>query len=337
MRHALMAAAAVTALFGSVAASAQTAPTLAAPNELSVLLCGTGSPLPDKSRAGPCTLIAAADRYYLVDTGLNSARNLALRRIPTDRIAGILLTHSHSDHIAELGEIRLNTWVAGRAKPLAVYGPPGVAQVVHGFNAAYALDADHRVAHHGAELLPPEAVALEPMTVPMVGRTAVVLNEDGLKITAVRVHHDPVKPAYGYRFDFAGRSVVVSGDTAPDDTLAEAAKGADVLVHEALSPQKVRNLQEAAQTAGMTRWAQVLFDIPSYHTSPVDAAHIANAAGAKLLVVTHLIPQLRDAPAEKTFLSGVDAVRKDGVRLGRDGLLLRLPGGSDEINESDQP
>src|SRR5207244_6261654 len=122
------------------------------------------------------TLIAAADRYYLVDTGLNSARNLALWRIPTDRIAGILFTHFHSDHIAELGEIRLQTWVAGRAKPLPVYGPPGVAQVVHGFNAAYALDADHRVAHHGDQLLPPKAVALAPINGSILERTAVVLN-----------------------------------------------------------------------------------------------------------------------------------------------------------------
>lgn len=337
MRHALMAAAALAALFGCVAASAQTAPPLAAPNELSVLLCGTGSPLPDKSRAGPCTLIAAGDRYYLVDVGPSSARNLALWRIATDRIAGILLTHFHSDHIAELGEIRLHSWVMGRAKPLAVYGPPGVAQVVHGFNEAYALDAEYRVAHHGAQFLPPKAVALQPITVPMVGSTAAVLNEDGLRITAIRVHHDPVKPAYGYRFDFAGRSIVVSGDTAPDDSLAEAAKGADVLVHEALSPQMVRNLHDLAQMAGMTRQAQILSDIPGYHTSPVDAARIANAAGVKLLVLTHLIPQLPDASAEKTFMTGVDAVREDGVRVGRDGLLVRLPGGSSEINESDQP
>src|SRR5262249_25960970 len=107
---------------------------LADKDELSVLFCGTGSPLPATTRAGPCTLIAAGDRLYLVDAGIDSARNLMLWRVPLDRIAGVFVTHFHSDHIGELGEIRLQTWVAGRAKPLPIYGPEGIDEVVSGFN-----------------------------------------------------------------------------------------------------------------------------------------------------------------------------------------------------------
>ncbi|HEX3808441.1 MAG TPA: MBL fold metallo-hydrolase [Rhizomicrobium sp.] len=309
---------------------------LSSPGELSVLLCGTGSPLPDKSRASACTLIAAGGHLYLIDAGLDSARNLLLWHVPLNKVDGILITHFHSDHIAELGELRLQTWVAGRKVPLPVYGPPGIEQVVAGFNQAYSLDADYRTAHHGAAMLPLDAVAMVPKVVTMnADGTAPVLSRDGLTITAIRVNHGPVKPSYGYRFDYAGRSIVVSGDTAPTDNLVKASKGADVLVHEALSPELVGILGNAMTAAGRTRPAKIMHDIPSYHTSPVAAARIANQAHVRLLVYTHLIPVLPDAIAERAFLRGVSDVRPDGVVLGHDGLIVRLPGHSDRIEQDD--
>jgi ribonuclease Z len=312
------------------------APKLADANELSVLLCGTGSPLPDKTRGGPCTLIAAGGKYYLVDAGLDSARNLMLWRVPLEKIAGILVTHFHSDHIAELGELRLQTWVAGRKTPLAVYGPPGIERVVAGFNEAYALDAGYRTAHHGPTMLPPDAVAMVARIVPITsGATATVLEQDGLKITAIRVHHEPATPAYGYRFDFMGRSITVSGDTAADEDLARAAKGSDVLVHEALQPDMVATLRDAFAAGGRKRASKIFHDIPDYHTSPIEAARIANEAGAGLLVYTHIIPFLPNAIAERVFLRGVSEVRPDGVRLGHDGYIVRLPGNSKTIEEDD--
>ena len=321
-------------IFGRMAAFAlaQPSPTLARSDQLAVLLVGTGSPLPDKSRAGPCTLVAAGDRLFIVDAGFDSARNLLLWRVPLDRVAAILITHLHSDHIPELGELRLQTWVAGRRAPLPVYGPPGIEQVVDGFNEAYALDAGYRTKHHGATMLPPDAVALRANPITLASEpTATVLDSGGLRITAIRVKHDPAKPAYGYRFDFVGRSVVVSGDTAPDNDLAHAARGTDVLVHEALSPELVGILHDKMIANGHIRPAKIMHDIPSYHTSPVDAAKIANDAHARLLVFTHLIPMLPNAMAERAFLRGVDAVRADGVVLGHDGMIFRLPARTDVI------
>jgi ribonuclease Z len=315
---------------------AEPAPRLADKDELSVLLVGTGSPLPDKSRAGPSALVAAGDRLFIIDAGLDCARNLLLWRVPLEKVSAILLTHFHSDHIPELGELRLQTWVAGRKSPLPVYGPPGVDTVVNGFNQAYALDAGYRTEHHGAAMLPPDAVAMVPHAVPIAsGATAIVLDSDGLKITAIRVHHEPATPAYGYRFDYHGRSVVISGDTAPDEDLARAAHGADILVHEGLSPEMVGILHDEMLANGRSRSAKIMHDIPGYHTSPVEAARIANEAGAKLLVFTHIIPMLPNAIAERAFLRGVNAVRPDGVVLGHDGLIFRLPGGSDQIERDD--
>ncbi|HWA04656.1 MAG TPA: MBL fold metallo-hydrolase [Rhizomicrobium sp.] len=306
-------------------------PVLAGRDELAALLCGTGSPLPDKTRGGPCTLIAAGGRYYLVDTGLDAARDLMLWRIPLEKIAGVFLTHFHSDHIGDLGEVRLQTWVAGRKAPLPVYGPPGVDRVANGFNEAYALDDGYRTQHHGAALLPPDAAALDPHAV----RPGVVLDTDGLKVTAFLVEHRPATPAYGYRFDFHGRSIVVSGDTAPTENLVRAAMGADVLIHEGLSPEMVGVMHDALVAAGKPRQAKIFHDIPGYHTAPVAAARIANEAKVRLLVFTHIIPMLPNRFAEKLFLNGVSDLRADGVELGHDGLLLKLPAGTTRIVETE--
>jgi len=207
--------------------------------------------------------------------------------------------------------------------------------VAAGFNEAYSLDAGYRIAHHGAAFLPPDAVSLVPMPVPLGDApTRVAMMANGLKVTAIRVNHGPVKPAYGYRFDYNGRSIVISGDTAPDESLARAARGADVLLHEALSPELVGMLGQVLQAAGRARPAKIMHDIPGYHSSPVAAARIANEAHARLLVYTHLIPMLPNALAERAFLRGVSDVRPDGVTLGHDGLLIRLPPHSAAIGQS---
>jgi ribonuclease Z len=311
-----------------------------APNELfsddalRVLLCGTGSPLPHATRAKACVAVFAGGRFWVVDTGPGSWNRLALLRIDAARIGGVLLTHFHSDHIGDLGELDLNTWVAGRSGPLRVFGPPGVERVVAGFEEAFALDAGYRVAHHGAELLDPAIGRMQAVPVPGpaqgTGPTRFV-DESGLAITAFAVRHDPVTPAYGYRFEYGGRSVVVSGDTAADPAVASAANGADVLVHEAQANHIVALIGEAAAAASRPRVAKVMADIPSYHTSPVEAARLANDAGVKLLVLYHLNPPPPTRMIESVFTRGVSEVRPAGWLLADDGLLLELPTGTSEV------
>ncbi|HXC53870.1 MAG TPA: MBL fold metallo-hydrolase [Rhizomicrobium sp.] len=310
---------------------------LAEANELSVLLVGTGTPLPDVTRAGPATMIAAGAHLYLVDAGVDAARNLQLWKVPLDKIDGVLITHLHSDHIGGLAEIRLQTWVAGRKTPLKVYGPPGIERVVAGFNEAYAIDDSYRTKHHGAAMLPPEAANLVavPIAIPPGATTAPVFDVLGLKVIAVRVKHEPASPAYGYRFDYAGRSVTVSGDTIYDEDLARAANGTDVLVHEGLAPELVGIMRDEMLAAGRPRPAKIMHDIPGYHTAPVDAARIANLAHARLLLFTHLLPILPNAIAVRAFLKGVDDVRPSGVRVGHDGMVVRLPKGSTDMDISD--
>src|SRR5438067_12580787 len=242
---------------------------LLARDALRVLLCGTASPIPSPWRAEACTAVFAGGRMWIVDTGPGSWRTLALRRVRGEAIGAVFYTHLHSDHIGELGEFNLQTWAAGRPGPLRVYGPDGAADLVHGCAEAYAAGTRFRIAHHGAALLPPDRAAMVPMPVVLDGADALrVLDEDGVVVTAFAVVHDPVKPAFGYRFDYGGRSVVVSGETRPCPNLVTQARGADGLVHEAQENAVVHMMADAARQAGELRIAKILDDIPSYHSDP---------------------------------------------------------------------
>ncbi len=300
---------------------------LFAEDALRVLLCGSSGPLPHPSRAGPCVAVLAGGRFYVVDVGRGSWNRLAGWRIDGARIGAILLTHFHSDHIQELGEFDLQTWVAGRSGPLRVFGPPGVERVVAGFEEAYALDAGYRIAHHGAALLPPDVGRMQARAVD----PGLVLEENGLRITAFVVDHAPVRPAYGYRFDYRGRSVVVSGDTSKNAGVVEAARDADVLFHEAQANHIVGIISEEAGSAGRPRVAKIMSDIPDYHTTPVEAVEVANEAGAKLVVFYHLTPPPPVRLMERIYVRGVPEVRDEGWILGDDGLLVELPADSDAV------
>jgi ribonuclease Z len=303
---------------------------------LRALLCGTSSPLPHPTRAKACVAIYAGGKFWIVDTGPGSWNRLALTGIDPARVGGIFLTHFHSDHIGDLGQFNMQTWAGGRLEPLRVFGPAGVDRVVRGFEEAYALDRGYRVAHHGVEFMPPEIAMMVPNVVPdMKDREpTLVLEEDGLRVLAFNVDHAPVKPAVGYRFEYLGRSVVVSGDTAKSSSLITAAKGADVLIHEAQANHIVSRIENVAAKNDRPRISHIMKDIISHHTSPVQAAESANEAGVQLLVMYHLVPPPPVRLMETIFTRGVNEVRDGGWVLGDDGLLVTLPADSDDIEIS---
>lgn len=304
---------------------------------LRLLVCGSASPLPHRSRARPCLAVIAGGRFYVVDTGPGSWNQLALRRIPGERIGAVLYTHFHSDHIGELGEFNMQSWVAGRPAPLAVYGPTGVERLVAGFAEAYALDNGYRVAHHGPQLLDIAKAQMQahPLAVPEDGSPVTAFEDGALKVSVFAVQHPPIHPSVGYRFDYKGRSLVISGDTRKDPRLVAVAKGADLLVHEAQAQHLVARLRVLSGEAGRPRLEKVFSDIPDYHTSPVEAAEIANAAGVPTLLLYHLTPPPPNAFAERVFLRGVEAVRPRGVVMADDGTLVTLPiaGGAAQVEQ----
>jgi ribonuclease Z len=307
-------------------------------DSLRVLLCGTSAPYADPHRAQSCTAVIAGGRYYLVDTGPGSGRNLQLWQLRGRELEAVFLTHFHSDHIGDLGEVNTNAWLAGHAGSLQVFGGPGVKHVVAGFNEAYNFDQQYRTANSGAQLLPPAAEPMQAHVIDMQGeptmskdRKSPPMHFGELTVTAFEVNHDPAEPAYGYRFDYRGRSVVISGDTRYHPPVAVAAKGADVLVHEAQSQHLVQLIAKAAGDVGDARIAITMDDIQQYHTDPLEASRIANQAGVKLLVFMHLDPPPSNPLLAWMFYRGVRQVRDGKWISGQDGTLVTMPIGRETI------
>lgn len=304
---------------------------------LHVGLCGAGSPFPDDRRAGPCTLVVAGQRMLVFDAGNGAARNVGKMGFTHGRIDAVFLTHFHSDHIDGLGELMLQRWVQGGHKtPLPVYGPPGVEQVVGGLMQAYRLDQGYRVAHHGDAVVPAAGFGGLAHAFALAGEAAVPVFKDAdLEVTAFAVDHAPAHPAVGYRITYKGRVVVISGDTKRSDAVAREARGADLLLHEALSPALVDLLRQTAQRSGRAGLAKVLGDLPDYHATPEEAATIAQEAQVGALVLHHVVPTLPPLPGlDQVFLGRAVSMYAGPLRVGRDGDFVSLPAGGKDISFS---
>lgn len=159
-----------------------------------------------------------------------------------------------------------------------------------------------------------------------------VFDQDGLKITVFRVDHHPIEPACGYRIEYRKRVVVVSGDTSKNDNVVRYSKQADLLVHDALAEDLTSKISKKAAELSRSRVVKILNDIPSYHATPVQAAETAREAGVGMLVLTHITPPVPNWMAKKRFLKGVDKAWTGKAVLGEDGMIFRLPAGTDQID-----
>ena len=240
-----------------------------------VILLGTGvGPPVNLTQYGASTLIEAGGTRLLFDCGRGATIRLTQAGIPLESLNRLFLTHLHSDHVVQIPDLLLAGWVvgAGRKTPLDVWGPAGTGAMMAGLEQAFAFDIHLR--RDIDEKFAAEGIAVRSHDI----ETGVVFDEGGLKVTAFLVDHEPVAPALGYRVDFRGRSVVLSGDTRPSENLIRAATGADVLIHEAVDPVALR---------ATPRDATLTESIIAHHTTGEQAGQLFARVKPRLAVFSH--------------------------------------------------
>ncbi len=278
----------LAATFAAAAAQAQ---------EIRVTLLGTGCPPPLMERFGPSTLVEAGEKKFVFDAGRGALQRLRQVGVRWHEVTGVFLTHLHSDHVVGFPDLWLTGWIVPpvRKVPLAVWGPVGTSHMMSYLEKAYEFDIRIRIADDG---VPAEGAALKVSEV----TEGVVYEDAGVKITAFEVDHAPVKPAFGYRIDHGGRSVVLSGDTRFSENLIRHAQDVDVLVHEVAAPAVFPREKVPPERAKR---------IVAHHTTPEEAGEIFARTKPRLAVYSHIAPPIATAadllpPTRKTYDGAVE-------------------------------
>jgi ribonuclease Z len=273
-----------------------TAPAQAAEN-FAVTLLGTASPAPRPDRMGPSTLVEVNGQRLLFDTGRGATVRLWQKRIPIGSLDATFLTHMHSDHTNGLADVWLTGWIGapygGREAPFRLIGPTGTKTLMEHLEKAYRSDIEIRLKDEGE---PEDGIRTE---VTEFGAPGVVYEKGGVKVTAVENDHgDLIKPSYGFRIDFDGRSVLLSGDTRYTESIIEAGKGADLLIHEVAAARE--------PLLAIPFFERVM----AHHTTPEEAGRVFAATRPKFAVYTHLVLLSNKDNPEMTLDEVVQSTRK---------------------------
>ncbi len=263
-----------------------------------IVMLGTGTPNADPQRSGPAVAIVVNQIPYIVDSGPGVVRRMAAAKLDLTKARVVFITHLHSDHTLGLPDLIFSPWVLDRTAALEVYGPKGIERMTRNILDAYREDIQIRL--HGGEPSNKTGYRANPHRV----RAGVVFQDASVKVTAFRVPHGSWREAYGYRFDTADRSIVISGDTAASDEVAKTCNGCDVLIHEVIS---------AAGLAKRTpEWQKYHH---AYHTTAKELGAVATKARPKLLILYHL---LFSGVSEEDLLAEVRAVYAGKVVSAKD-------------------
>ena len=280
--------------------------------KMRLILLGTGGgPRPRKANSAPAQVIVANDTVYVIDCGNGVARQLVLAGLPLANLRHVFLTHHHSDHNADYGNLIWLAWAAGLRTRVDTWGPPPLEKMTKLFFEMNSYDINIRIADE-------DRVPLIPLVhVHELNQGGLVVQDENVKVTATLVHHPPVVPAFGFRFDGVNRSIVISGDTAPSDNLVKLARGADVLVHDALYEPGVDRLVARVPNAPALKRS-----IMSHHTSAEEAGRVAQAAGVKMLVLSHLVPADDPAISDQMWIDAAHVHFRGPVVVGKDLLEI---------------
>lgn len=271
-----------------------------------VTLLGTGSPAPVMERFGPSILVEAGEQKFLFDAGRGSLQRLTQTNVKYREIQGVFFTHLHSDHVVGFPDLWLTGWLTGqRIAPLKVWGPKGTKKMTANLEKAFEFDIKSRISDDTGS---PDGIVIKAEDI----KEGVVFEKDGVKITAFEVDHERVKPAFGYRIDYAGRSVVLSGDTRYSENLIRYSKGVDLLIHEVVSPEVLARLKFPAELAKT---------IISYHTTPEQAGEIFSLVKPRMAIFSHII---QPVATEQDIIPPTRKTYNGAVELGEDLMVIEV-------------
>ena len=275
-----------------------------------ILLGTAGGPTPKLDRSAPANAIVIGDDIYVIDCGNGVARQMAKAGLDLGRIRDVFITHQHSDHIADYGNLLLLAWATDLHTPANTYGPPPLKRMTELFLEMDAYDICIREKDEGR---PPLAPLIRPHEITHGGP---VMHDANVKVTAALVQHPPVTPAFAYRFDCPDRSIVFSGDTRPSENLVELARGADIMVHEVIDLKAIDQVvkDEAMATRLRTH-------LEAAHTPMSEVGQIATKACVKTLVLNHFVPGTPPIP-DKIWYDAVKPHFKGRVIVGHDLMVL---------------
>lgn len=305
----------------------ETAAALQRTDRITTVLCGVGSPLAQEG-AQSCTAVFVNGQFLLFDAGNNAMASMRASNLPLDELDAVFITHYHNDHYADLGDVMEWSWINGRRHILPVYGPTGITQIVDGFESAYELERSYRTAHHGDEAMPPEWSLSEPVEFPAPtdDHAIVVYEQDGVVVKAFRGNHEPVEPNVGYRIEYAGKVIVLSGDTLYTTALVKQSENADLLVCEVMNKEIVQVIADTNREIGNTAAAHLLVDIQDYHMDVADVGALAQEANVQRLALNHLAPKPLTKNQAKRFCRDPVAELYSGeILVGEDGMQIVIP------------
>jgi ribonuclease Z len=285
--------------------------------EIKVTLLGTGCPPAVMNRFGPSILVEAGEQKFLFDAGRGALQRLNQVKVRWRDVQGVFLTHLHSDHVVGFPDLWLTGWLTpGRDVPLQVWGPRGTRKMMSHLEQAYEYDIRIRLYDDRAS---PDGVVILAEDV----AEGVVYEKNGVKITAFEVDHTPVKPAFGYRIDYAGRSVVLSGDTRVSENLIRHAQGVDLLVHEVASPETFQRAGSPPERAK---------SVVAHHVTPEQAGEVFSRTKPKLAVYSHIVlPTATEQdlipPTRKTYAGPLELGEDLMVMEVGEKVVVRRPAG----------
>jgi ribonuclease Z len=275
---------------------------------MELTLLGTGCPSVSAQRYGPAALVRHGGVALLVDCGSGVTQRLVQAGHAGRDIDAVLLTHLHSDHIVDLFQLVISSWHQGRDRPQRIFGPPGTRACVDRLMALWRPELDRRIAHERR----PSVAALEVEVSEIAPGDR--LEFGGMRVGVIEVDHRPVRHAFAFAFEAAGSRLVISGDTRPCDSLAEAARGADLLLHEVFVHREMPVIEGR-------RTAETVANVAAYHTLSSDVGKVAARADVGWLALTHFVPPDCDTAA---LLAEVQRDYAGPVTLGEDLMVLDI-------------